>query len=169
MTAYSITLDGSPIATIGYDASGSASVGSSASKSAGYSPAFQDGGGDAVGPATPGAPAQGTSTPGPETPVEGASPGEAGAGSGSMQSILTFGVIGAVIWFLIFAPERKARKKKEAMLGGIKKGDKVVTTGGLHGEVAEVKDDTVTIKAGDARLTFSRASVHEIRQPKSEE
>ena len=84
------------------------------------------------------------------------------------QSLITFALIGAVVWFLIFAPERKARKKREEMLSAVKKGDKIVTTGGMHGEVVDVKEHTVVVKAGDARLTFSRASIHEIRQPKEE-
>ena len=61
-----------------------------------------------------------------------------------------------------FAPERKARKKREEMLGALKKGDKIVTTGGLHGQIAEVRENEVIIKAGDVRLTFSRSSVHQV-------
>ena len=72
------------------------------------------------------------------------------------------------MWFLIFAPERKARKKREVMLSAVQKGDKIVTTGGMHGEVVDVKEHTVIVKAGEARLTFSRASIHEIRQPKED-
>ncbi|MEC7232565.1 MAG: preprotein translocase subunit YajC [Planctomycetota bacterium] len=71
--------------------------------------------------------------------------------------------IGAIVWFLIFAPERKARKKREEMLGALKKGDKVVTTGGLHGQIADVRENEVIIKAGDVRLTFSRSSVQQIQ------
>ena len=120
------------------------------------------------GPATPGAPATGPATPG--TAGDAGSQGTAPAPAGNpMQSVMMFALIGAVIWFLIFAPERKARKKREAMLGEIKKGDKVVTTGGLHAEVADVKEHTIVLKAGETRLTFSRASVHEIQQPKSVE
>ena len=70
--------------------------------------------------------------------------------------------IGAVVWFLIFAPERKARKKREEMLGALKKGDKVVTTGGLHGQIADVRENEVVIKCGEVRLTFSRSSVHQV-------
>lgn len=71
--------------------------------------------------------------------------------------------IGAVVWFLIFAPERKARKKREEMLGALKKGDKVVTTGGLHGQIADVRENEVVIKCGEVRLTFSRSSVHQVQ------
>lgn len=121
------------------------------------------------GPATPGGPVTGPVTPG-AAGSDGGTTGAAAPPAGNpLQSIMMFALIGAVIWFLIFAPERKNRKKREVMLGGVKKGDKVVTTGGLHAEVAEVKEHTVTLKAGDTRLTYSRASIHEIQQPKSEE
>lgn len=81
------------------------------------------------------------------------------SGFGNLWMLLA---IGAVIWFLIFAPERKARKQREEMLGALKKGDKVVTTGGLHGTIADIRENEVVIKAGDVRLTFSRTSVHQV-------
>lgn len=71
-------------------------------------------------------------------------------------------LIGAIIWFLIFAPERKARKQRQEMIDGIKKGDKVITTGGLHGQIVEVGESEVTIKSGDTRLKFSRSAVHQV-------
>lgn len=94
----------------------------------------------------------------------GANPGDqdAQAPRGLLEGAWPLLAIGAVIWFLIFAPERKARKKREEMLGALKKGDKIVTTGGLHGQIAEVRENEVIIKAGDVRLTFSRSSVHQV-------
>ena len=59
------------------------------------------------GPATPGA-----GTQGPATPGVGGTTGAATPAGNPMQSLMMFALIGAVIWFLIFAPERKARKKR---------------------------------------------------------
>lgn len=84
------------------------------------------------------------------------------APQGGLGGLWPLLAIGAVVWFLIFAPERKARKKREEMLGALKKGDKIVTTGGLHGQIAEVRENEVIIKAGDVRLTYSRSSVHQV-------
>lgn len=81
------------------------------------------------------------------------------SGAGNLWMIVA--IVG-VVWFLIFMPERKAKKQREEMLGGIKKGDKVVTTGGLHGQVVDVRENEVVLKAGDVRLTFSRTSVHQV-------
>lgn len=76
--------------------------------------------------------------------------------------LLPLGIGAAALWFLILGPERKSRKKREEMLGALKKGDKVVTTGGLHGQIADVRETEIVIKAGDVRLTFSRSSVHQV-------
>ncbi|QDV07644.1 preprotein translocase subunit YajC [Planctomycetes bacterium Poly30] len=156
MTAFSLLLDGATIAMT-----------SSVASSTGFdsaSPAFSLS--QAAGPGQPGAAVQGPATPG--TPGADGATGAATPQGNPMQSLMMFALIGAVIWFLIFAPERKARKKREAMLGAVKKGDKIVTTGGLHAEVVEVKENTLTLKAGETRLTFSRASIHEVLQPKEE-
>ena len=106
-----------------------------------------------------------------QTPAEGSSgiqtPSTGGDGSeGSpptmLDSMLPFLAIGIVLWLLIFAPEKKARKKRQAMLAGIKKGDQVVTTSGLHAEVVAVREHEVDLSAGGSRFTYSRAAVNEI-------
>ena len=48
---------------------------------------------------------------------------------------------------------------REEMMAALKKGDQVMTNGGLYGEVAEVRDDIVILKAGDVRLKFSRQAI----------
>lgn len=104
---------------------------------------------------------------GPATPGAPGSTGEADGGQGtappsSGMNVWMLVAIGAVIWFLIFAPERKARKQREQMLGALKKGDKVVTTGGLHAQVVEIRETEIVLKAGETRLTYSRSAVHQV-------
>jgi preprotein translocase subunit YajC len=85
--------------------------------------------------------------------------GAATGGGGGFNAFIPFLVIGAVFWFLIIGPERKNRKKREQMLVALKKGDKVMTTGGLYGRVSELRDDTVILDTGDVRLKFARAAI----------
>jgi preprotein translocase subunit YajC len=80
-------------------------------------------------------------------------------GGGGFGAFVPFLVIGAVFWFLIIGPERKNRKKREQMLVALKKGDKVMTTGGLYGRVSELRDDVVILDTGDVRLKFARAAI----------
>lgn len=96
---------------------------------------------------------------------------EAGAGSGGsmMTTFITFGMIIAIFYFLIIRPQRKRDKETKDMLASIKKGDKVVSIGGIHGTVMVVKESTVVVKVDDnTRLEFSRNAINSIVKPKSE-
>lgn len=73
--------------------------------------------------------------------------------------LLQFAAFGLVIWFLILRPQAQARKKAEALLAAIKKGDDVVTAGGIVGKVREVKDKTITIESGTATLVVERSRI----------
>lgn len=65
-----------------------------------------------------------------------------------------------VFWFIVIRPEKRQRKEREAMLGALKKGDEVITSGGIHGRVAQVKGDVVTVQVADGvRLRISLAAV----------
>lgn len=71
--------------------------------------------------------------------------------------------MGAIFYFLLIAPERKQRKRREAMLSELKKGDEVMTTGGILGKVIEAREDRVTLQVADnTRLTFSRQAVQTV-------
>jgi len=86
------------------------------------------------------------------------------AGSGGGATILLFQIlaIGAVFYFLIIRPQSKARKQHDQMLGGLKKGDEVITTGGIIGKVTDIKDDRVTISSGDSSLVVRRDRIVQI-------
>jgi preprotein translocase subunit YajC len=53
-----------------------------------------------------------------------------------------------IFYFLLIRPQQKKQKKLESMIKGIEKGDSVVTSGGLHGKVAGVTDDVLTLDIG---------------------
>jgi len=67
--------------------------------------------------------------------------------------------IGLVFYFLIIRPQGQARKRAETMLSAIKKGDEIVTAGGIVGRVKEVKDARLVIESGTATLLIERARV----------
>lgn len=83
---------------------------------------------------------------------------------GGMTSMLVpMLIIFAIFYFVMILPERKARKKREAMLAEMKKGDAVVTNGGLHGTIAALADDVVTLQVDEGvRLRFSRAAIQSV-------
>nr|WP_254115920.1 preprotein translocase subunit YajC [Bacillus paralicheniformis] len=68
----------------------------------------------------------------------------------------------AVLYFLLIRPQQKQQKAVRQMQEELKKGDKVVTIGGLHGIVDSIDESKVVIKTGDnTRLTFDRRSIRE--------
>ncbi len=67
--------------------------------------------------------------------------------------------IGAIFYFLIIRPQGQSRKRAEAMLSAIKKGDTVVTAGGIVGKVKDIKDTLITIESGTSSLVVERARI----------
>lgn len=91
-------------------------------------------------------------------------PGGASNGSGGIMSILPLMVgMFAIMYFIVIRPQQKQKRERDAMLGAIKKGDRVVTTSGIHGTVAGLDEHTVVLRVGDqVKLTFDRAAVGRI-------
>ena len=66
-------------------------------------------------------------------------------GGGAMMWVM-MALIFVVMWFFMIRPQRKQQKELQAFRDGLKKGDKVVTIGGIYGTVCEIKDATVLIE-----------------------
>jgi preprotein translocase subunit YajC len=93
-------------------------------------------------------------------------------GLGAMAPVIfQFGAIFAIIYFLLIRPQQKQRKEHEARLASLKKGDEVVTAGGLIGEIVAFKqglkdgapvvglDDRITLKTGDVKVVVERGKI----------
>ncbi|HEX6627733.1 MAG TPA: preprotein translocase subunit YajC [Gemmatimonadaceae bacterium] len=89
-------------------------------------------------------------------------------------SIFMYGAIFAIFYFILIRPQQTQRKKHDEMVRTLKKGDEVVTTGGLVGEVVFIKErgeaggagmeDRVTIKTGDTRVVIERGRIAKINR-----
>ena len=66
-----------------------------------------------------------------------------------LSTIVPFLLIIVVFYFLILRPQQKRAKERTKLLEGVKKGDKIITAGGLHGTVEGLEDKTVLIKIAD--------------------
>ncbi|GIP24884.1 hypothetical protein J23TS9_00140 [Paenibacillus sp. J23TS9] len=83
-----------------------------------------------------------------------------GGGSSIVSLVLPLVLMFAIFYFLLIRPQQKKQKNRNSMLGGLKKGDKVVTIGGLHGTIMEITDDIVVLRVNDVtKLTFDRGSI----------
>jgi preprotein translocase subunit YajC len=86
-----------------------------------------------------------------------------GGGNNLLITIAPFILMFAIFYFLLIRPQQKKQKQRGSMLNALKKGDKVVTVGGMHGTIAEISDDTVVINVNDVtKLTFDRSSVNNV-------
>lgn len=87
------------------------------------------------------------------------------------QLLIQFAAIAAIFYFLIIRPQQKQRKAHEERLAALKRGDQVVTSGGLVGEVVHIRETTpgatgrammedhVTIKSGESRVIVERGRI----------
>ena len=86
-----------------------------------------------------------------------------------LMSVLPFGLIILIFYFFIIRPQNKKQKETEKMLSALKKGDKVVTVGGIHGVISSTKEKTVIVKVDDnAKIEFSRNAIATVVVEKAE-
>lgn len=82
--------------------------------------------------------------------------------NGLMQ-ILPFVLMFGVLYFLLIRPQQKRQRERTQLLSSLKKGDRVVTIGGLHGTIVDLTDEKATLKVGDnSRLVFERSAINAI-------
>ena len=89
---------------------------------------------------------------------------QGGDGGGSLIStLIMFGAIFLIFYFMIIRPQQKRAKEREKMLSDMDKGDKVVTSGGLHGTIAGLDDKTVLLQVADnVKMKFERSAIASI-------
>ncbi len=86
--------------------------------------------------------------------------------SSMLVQFLPFILIFGVFYFLVFAPMRKKQKKHAEMLHGLKSGDRVVTSGGIHGTVVGVTDDVIQLRIADqVKIEVTKSAVSALQQP----
>lgn len=74
----------------------------------------------------------------------------------------------AIFYFLIIRPKTQQEKRHRERLEQIKKGDRILTVGGIVGEIVHIKEDEITVKSGESRLVIQRDRVASILSDKSE-
>lgn len=86
-----------------------------------------------------------------------------------LGALAPFIIMFAVFYFLLIRPQQKKQKTRNQMLSQLKKGDKIVTIGGLHGTIVELTDDTVVLRVNDVtKLTFDRSAVNNVESSPAE-
>ncbi len=95
-----------------------------------------------------------------------AKPGAAGGGQ-LLVTFVTFGLVFAIMYFLIIRPQSKRQKEQQRMQESLKKGDRVVTSGGVRGTIVGVKEDAVLLKVDDnTKLEVVRSAISGVLERK---
>ncbi len=88
-------------------------------------------------------------------------PSGQGGGGLSIFLIQMMAII-AIFYFLIIRPKSQQERKHKERLAQLKKGDRVVTVGGIIGEIVHIKDNQLTIKSGESRLVVQRERIADL-------
>ena len=101
--------------------------------------------------------------------LAGAAPPGGAGGNAVITQVIFFAAIFAIFYFLLIRPQQKQRRERETLLANVKRGDRVVTTGGIHGTVTGLDDVTVTLRVADqVKMTFDRAAIGRVVEVQSE-
>jgi preprotein translocase subunit YajC len=88
-----------------------------------------------------------------------------GGGGGMFSTLIMFGAIGLIFYFMIIRPQSKRMKEHRALVASVKKGDRVTMNGGLHGRIHEVNDTTVQVEiARNTIAEFERGSIQSVHR-----
>ena len=95
---------------------------------------------------------------------------QGGEGGGSMVStIIMFGAIFLIFYFMIIRPQQKKSKAREKLLSNLEKGDKVVTSGGIHGIISGLDEKTCLLQVSDnLKIKVERSAIGTVLSKKGE-
>jgi preprotein translocase subunit YajC len=86
--------------------------------------------------------------------------GGTGAQGGGFSTFVPLILIFVIFYFFLIRPQHKKQKQHQAMLSALKKGDRIVSSGGLHGVITGIADDVITMEiAPKVRVKVSRGSI----------
>lgn len=95
--------------------------------------------------------------------------GAGGEGAGGFSAFIPLILMFVIFYFLLIRPQQKKSKDHRAMISNLKKGDRIVTSGGLHGRITGLSDTTLTVEIADkVRVKVARGNVGTIAQPSAQ-
>ena len=96
-------------------------------------------------------------------------PGGSGGSTALLTQVVFFAAIFGIFYFLLIRPQQRQKREREQMLAAVKKGDRVVTSSGLHGTVTGLNEHTVTLRVDNqVKLEFDRAALGRIVEGQGE-
>ena len=95
----------------------------------------------------------------------GGAAGGAGGGMAAFQQVIPLVFMFAIFYFLLIRPQQKKAKEHRALLESMKKGDNVITAGGVHGRITAVENDLVTLEvANNVNIKITKSYIAAIKK-----
>ncbi len=95
--------------------------------------------------------------------------GATGQGAGGFSSLIPIILMFVIFYFLLIRPQQKKTKEHREMITKLKKGDRIITSGGLHGRITAVGETTMTVEIADkVRVKVARSNVAQVVQSSSQ-
>lgn len=90
---------------------------------------------------------------------------QTGAAGTGFEFLLPLVVFFAVFYFFLLRPQQRHQQRRKAMLEGLRRGDKVITIGGIHGEITAIHDDVIKLRiAENIEIEMSRSAVGHVKE-----
>jgi len=90
-------------------------------------------------------------------------------GGGLISTLIMFGAIFLIFYFMIIRPQQKRSKERDKLLSNLEKGDKVVTNGGIHGIISGLEEKTALLQVADnMKIKIERSAITTVLSKKSD-
>ncbi len=92
--------------------------------------------------------------------------GAGGEGAGGFAGFIPLILMFVIFYFLLIRPQQKRTKEHRQMISNLKKGDRIITSGGIHGRITGLDESTLTVEIADkVRVKVARGNVANLAQP----
>lgn len=93
----------------------------------------------------------------------------AGSPTSGIMNFLPFIFIFVIMYFVLLRPQMRRQKEQQKLVSSLKTGDRVVTNGGIHGLISNVKETTVIVKVADnVKIEIEKSAVTTVLKPANE-
>ena len=83
-----------------------------------------------------------------------------------INAVLPFFLMGGIFYFMLWKPQKKQQQERQNLLNSLKKGDKIITIGGIYGTITDISERTVNVEIAEGvEITMVRSAVSNFQDP----
>ena len=86
-----------------------------------------------------------------------------------INALWPFVLMGGIFYFMLYKPQKKEQQRRQDLLNGLKKGDRIITIGGIYGTITDISEKKVVVEVAEGvEMTFSRNAVSGFQDPSTQ-